>query len=313
MRGWQFTGVHEPLKLVEQSAPVPGAGQVVVDVKAGGLCHSDVGFLDGSITWMLAKTPIILGHEVAGVISAVGSDVRDWAIGDRVGVAGLGLDAPGMADDGGFGEKARVPVGQLIRIPDGVSYAQAAAGTDAGQTTRKALRRGGVGAETRLGIIGLGGLGAAAARIAVLLGAEVYAAEPNEDNWTAALERGVKKCVPDVLDLKGLELDVIADFAGFGTTTAGAIEAVRNGGRVVQVGLGRSEATIDTVSLVSKEVELVGSLGGSYADTEDVYRLLGEGELEFTVQQIGFDDIPHGIELLEHGGARGRLVAVYGE
>lgn len=313
MKGWQFTGVDEPLVLVEKGDPIPGLGQVVVDVKAAGLCHSDVGFLEGTITWMLAKTPIILGHEVAGIISAVGPNVTDWKVGDRVGVAGLGLDAPGMTDDGGFGEKAIAPVSQLILIPDGVAYAQAAAATDAGQTTRKALRRGGVDAGKKVGIIGLGGLGLSAARIAVLLGAEVYAAEPNQAVWPLALERGVQACVPDVLELKQFSLDIIIDFAGFGTTTAGAIEAINPGGRVVQVGLGRTEMTINTVSIVSKQIELMGSLGGSLEDARDVFRLLGEGNLEFLISPITFEEIPAGIETLRRGGANGRLVAIYGD
>jgi propanol-preferring alcohol dehydrogenase len=311
MKGWQFTGVDEPLTLVKKSDPVAGPDQVVIDVKAAGLCHSDVGFLEGTITWMLAKTPIILGHEVAGVITAVGPNVTEWKIGDRVGVAGLGLDAPGMTDDGGFGEKAVAPVAQLIRIPDGVGYAQAAAATDAGQTTRKALRRGGVEQGKKVGIVGLGGLGLSAARIAVLLGAEVYAAEPNEAVWPLALERGVNACVADVLELEQFGLDIIVDFAGFGTTTAGAIQAINPGGRVVQVGMGRTEATINTTTLVSKQIELVGSLGGSLEDAEDVFRLLGEGGLEFLVSPITFEQIPDGIETLRAGGAQGRLVALY--
>ncbi|MDT2009368.1 zinc-binding dehydrogenase [Rhodococcus opacus] len=74
-------------------------------------------------------------------------------------------------------------------------------------------------------------------------------------------ERGVKQVVDDVKDLAEFGLDLIVDFAGFGTITAGAIEVVDSGGRVVQVGLGRSEATINTHRLTMKEVELRGSIG----------------------------------------------------
>ena len=65
MKAWLFTGVEEPLQLIEREDPRPGPGQVVVDVRAAGLCHSDVGFIDGTLTWMLPKLPMILGHEVA--------------------------------------------------------------------------------------------------------------------------------------------------------------------------------------------------------------------------------------------------------
>lgn len=311
MKGWQLVRPGAPLELVEKAEPQPRSGQVLVEVRAAGICHSDIGFLDGSIASMLDHMPIILGHEVAGVISAVGPGVTDFAVGDRVGIAGLGLDAPGIVADGGFGERVIGKVDQLVRIPDGVDFAQAAAGTDAGQTTRHALRKGKVEGGSRVGIVGLGGLGMTAARIAVLLGAEVYAAEPNRAVWDRARQSGVLDVVDDVLELARFELDTIIDLAGFGSTTAGAIEVVNPGGTVVQVGLGVTEATINTSSLISKQVTLIGSLGGSYADTEDVYRLLGEGHLEMAVDRIGFDDIPSGLDRLHRGEVVGRLIAEY--
>jgi len=88
MKAWLFTGAHKPLELIERPDPVPGPGQVVLDVRGAGLCHSDVGFLDGTLTAMLAKTPMILGHEVAGVVAAIGDGVAGVAPGDRVVSAG---------------------------------------------------------------------------------------------------------------------------------------------------------------------------------------------------------------------------------
>lgn len=72
MKAWSFTGVDRPLTRVDLPDPVPAAGEVVVDVRAAGLCHSDVGFMDGTLTAMLTRLPIVLGHEVAGVVSALG-------------------------------------------------------------------------------------------------------------------------------------------------------------------------------------------------------------------------------------------------
>jgi propanol-preferring alcohol dehydrogenase len=88
MKAWLFTGAHEPLKLIEREDPKPGPDQVVVDVCAAGLCHSDVGFLDGTLTGLLRRLPMILGHEVAGTVSRVGDGVKDYQIGDRVVLAG---------------------------------------------------------------------------------------------------------------------------------------------------------------------------------------------------------------------------------
>jgi 2-desacetyl-2-hydroxyethyl bacteriochlorophyllide A dehydrogenase len=308
--GWQFTAPHEPLTRVTKDDPVAGENEVIVSTRAAGLCHSDVGFLEGTIDWMLAFTPIVLGHEVAGEIREVGPGVTDWKPGDRVSIAGLGLDAPGLVADGGFGETLVAKVDQLVRIPDTVDWVQAAAATDAGQTARHALRVGEVGPGVRVGIIGLGGLGLTAAKIAVLLGAEVYAVEVNEAAWPAGLEAGVKKVVHEAKELTDLSLDVFVDYAGFGVTTAQAIAAVKDHGTVVQVGMGRTDVTIDSSILVSKQVTLVGSLGGSYADCEDVLRLMSEG-LTVEATEIGFDEIPEGLDRLEKGGVRGRLVAVY--
>ena len=309
-RGWQFTAPHQPLELVEKPEPAPGPGQVLIATRAAGLCHSDIGFLEGNIDWMLAVRPIILGHECAGEIVQLGPGVEDWKVGDRVAVAGLGLDAPGLVADGGFGEKFVGKVEQLVRIPESVDYVQAAAATDAGQTARKALRLAEVGPGRRVGIIGLGGLGLTAAKMAVMLGAEVLAVEINESVWPFAQEAGVKRIVSTPQELADEELDAFVDYAGFGVTTAGAIEAVKHGGIVVQVGMGRKEATIDTTQLVSREVILRGSLGGSYADTEDVLRLMGEG-LRVTATEIEFEEVPEGLARLERGEVNGRLVIGY--
>jgi propanol-preferring alcohol dehydrogenase len=241
VRAWQLTAANEPLQLIERDDPRPGPGQVVVDVRAAGICHSDVGFLDGTLTWMLAKLPLVLGHEVAGVISEVGPGVEGWAVGDRVAAFGDPQTSPGWSVDGGFADKFVACISGLIELPDRVDFVQAATATDAGQTAYGAVMGAGkLRPGERVGIIGLGGLGLTGARIAVLAGAEVYATDPKTETWGYAKEQGVLEIVSDAAELATLNLDKIVDFAGFGTTTADAITAVRPGGRVIQVGLGRS-------------------------------------------------------------------------
>ncbi|WP_072801522.1 zinc-binding dehydrogenase [Rhodococcoides yunnanense] len=312
MRAWQMIAAGEPLKLVELPDPEPGPGQVVIDVKAAGLCHSDVGFLDGSMAWMLEQMPIVLGHEVAGVVSAIGPDVEGFAVGDRVGVAGDGLDAPGIVLDGGFGERCIGKVVQLVPIPDSVSFGQAAAGTDAGMTSYHAVKvAGGVGPGSRLGIIGLGGLGLTGAKIAVGLGADVYAAEIDEGVHDLARAAGVLEVVEDTRDLAQYELDTIVDFAGVGVTTAAAIEAIAPHGRIVQVGMARDQMTLPTQTFVSKQLTLIGSLGGKKEDTAAVYELMANGTLEILATSIPFEELAEGIERLHRGEVRGRLVASY--
>lgn len=311
MKGWQFEEVDKPLELVEKADPVAQDDEVVVDVKAAGICHSDLGFMDGSIAWMLAQIPIILGHEVAGMISSVGPNVTDWKVGDRVAIAGLGLDAPGMTQDGGFGTKCIGKVSQLMRVADSVRFDQAAAATDAGQTSRKALRLAGVGPDMKVGIVGLGGLGLTAAKMAVLLGAEVYGAEINEAVWEKATAAGLQQVVKDVVEFADLELDAIVDFAGFGSTTSGAVDVVKHEGVVVVAGLGLSEATINTSNLVSRDITVRGTLGGTMADALDVLRMMADEGLMIETCEIPFEEIPAGLAKLERGEVVGRLVATY--
>ena len=316
MQAWQFTNTHEPLVLNEVPEPTAGPGEVVVDVKSAGLCHSDVGLMEDE-GWLalLAKTPITIGHEVAGVVSAVGDGVTDWKIGDRVGICPTTeLGAPGYAFDGGFAPKTVIGQEALVRIPDNVSFAYGAAGTDAGMTSHHAvIANGQVTKGTKLGIIGFGGLGQIGARVAVLAGAEVYVAEINEDVWQNARDAGVTDVRKGIKDFADVGLDVIVDFAGFGVTTADAIETVRAGGRVVQVGMGRLEATINTRVLITNNVTLVGSVGGTKDDVQGVYDYLATGELNPTITEIGFDEIADGIERLAKGQVVGRLVATLGE
>ena len=312
MRAWQFTNTHEPLVLADVPVPVAGPGQVVLDVVSAGLCHSDVGVLEDE-GWLpfLPNRPVTMGHEVAGVVAEVGDGVTEWSVGDRVGVCPMTrAGAPGYGYDGGFADKIVVDQITLVRMPDNVPFALGAAGTDAGMTSHHAvMATGRVVAGTKLGIIGLGGLGQIGARVGVLAGAEVYVAEIDEEVWDLAGELGVSGVARSIRDFADKQLDVIVDFAGFGTTTAEAIETVRFGGRVVQVGMGKLEATISTRDLIIKECELVGCRGGTSDDIAGVYELFATGQLAPHYTEIGFDDIPDGLDRLARGLVKGRLVA----
>ncbi|MEJ6009919.1 alcohol dehydrogenase catalytic domain-containing protein [Novosphingobium aquae] len=311
MKAWLFTGVGEPLQMIDRADPVPGPGQVVIDVKAAGLCHSDCGFLDGTLTWMLPGLPMILGHEVAGEISAVGDGVTDHEVGERVVLNGPEEFAAGWRVDGGYATKCLAMASGLVKLPPEVSYMQGAAATDAGMTSYGAIMGSGqMQTGQKVGIIGLGGLGMTGARIAVVNGGEVYAAEPRRETWDKARALGLREIVADVSELAQFQCDLIVDFAGFGTTTAGAISAVKPGGTVVQVGLGKTEATINTAELTGKMVTLRGSRGGAMPGaTEAVIAHMARGELEIEANALGFDEIPQGLDRLKAGGVVGRLVA----
>ena len=311
MKAWLFTGAHEALELVERENPRPGVGEVLVEVRGSGLCHSDVGCIEGVLLPHMPKQPpMILGHEVAGVIVEVAEDVAGFRVGDRVVASGTQTFCPGWTADGGYATHCLLTAESLLRLPDGVGFVQGAAATDAGQTSHHAVMVSGeLKAGQRVGIIGLGGLGMTGARIAVLAGAEVYAAEPRREAWPIAREQGVREVVGDVRELERHQLDLIVDFAGFEDTTAGAIAAIRPGGRVVQVGLGATEVTIPKMLLVSKSVTLRGSSGGTSADTAAVLDHMARGDLVIPATAISFDGIPDGLARLARGGVVGRIVA----
>jgi propanol-preferring alcohol dehydrogenase len=312
MKAWQFTMTNEPLVLNEVPEPTPGPGEVVLDIKAAGLCHSDVGAMtDPGWLAIIPNRPITIGHEIAGVVSALGEGVTDVKIGDRVGVCPTASElAPGYGRDGGFTYKHRVLAGDLVPMPDALSFELAALGTDAGMTAYQAMVvRGGLKPGMKVGVIGLGGLGQIGARVAVVKGAEVHVAELNKAVWPLAKELGVTSVVADVSEWAGQGFDLIVDYAGFGTTTAGALKAIRFDGRVVQVGMGRLETTIDIRDLILNKAQLLGSVGGTKEDVAAVYELIGSGDLKPVVTVITFDEIPDSLEKLHQGKVIGRLVA----
>jgi propanol-preferring alcohol dehydrogenase len=310
MKAWQFVGVGEPLKRVELPDPVAGTGELVIDIKAAGLCHSDVSYMDGTITSLLAHVPIVLGHEIAGVVSSIGAGVDCFSVGQRVGIPAT-VDSPGSARNGGFADQVVVLAEQCVHLPDAVPFEQAAPAMDAARTAYRGLVTAGhLSAGMTAGIIGFGGLGSLAVQIARAIGAQVYVAEVNEAAWDDARKLGAQGVAADIRSFEDKGLDVIVDFAGYGTTTAAAIDAVKPRGRVVQVGLAREMATISAQKITMKEITYVGASNGEKSEAEAVLALMASGNIKSDVVLISFDEIPASLDRLEHGGVRGRFVAI---
>ena len=310
MRAWQFEAEGKPISLNEIPEPSAGPGEVVIDVKASGLCHSDIMYMAIGASTM-PFLPMTQGHENAGVISALGPEVTGWAVGDVVGVCSSGVRPPlGMFTPGGFADKLVASAPDLARVPAGLDLSLAALATDAGMTSYHAVIKAGGAAEgMKVGVIGYGGLGQIGTRAAVLKGAEVHIAEPKRDVWELATAAGVTGCVADADEWAGQSFDLVVDYAGFDTTQK-AINAVRRGGTVVQVGLGKPTFTILTHTILGRT--LIGSLGGTVADIEEVFDLLAAKEIEPVFTEIGFDEIGAGLERLKNNEVIGRLVARVG-
>lgn len=316
MRGWLFTKTGVAPELIEKPDPHPGEGEVVLDIKAAGLCHSDVSALEDE-SWMnlITAAPVIFGHECAGVVAEVGSGVTSLKVGDRVGVAPQHPEDPmqaiGYVRDGGYATKLSVPAVQCVPIPDGVSFAQGAAATDAGMTSYHALfSTGGAKRGMKVGIIGIGGLGQFAAQMALIVGCEVYAVDVSADALDLARQMGCHGVYDNVLDLGQHGCELIVNYSGAGTTTADAIRAVGFKGTVVIVGMATLEAKIDTYLMITKQLTVKGSNGGTPEDIRGVYEFFGTGKLTPQLSTISFEEIGEGLEKLKRHEVKGRLVAV---
>ncbi len=313
MRAWHLVEKRQPLVDREVPNPAPAWGEVVIDVRAAGLCHSDIGYIEDD-GFRPPHLPFILGHEIAGVISQIGPGVAGWRLGDRVSVSGPGEDLPGIDRDGGYAEQVVVGADSLMGLPDSLPFELAAVAMDAGATSHAAVMTGAqAAAGKKIGIIGFGGLGQFGVRLAVHAGAEVFVSELREDVWPSALEAGAVGVASRITDFVEERLDAIVDFAGFGTTTADALKAVRRHGRVIQVGLGVTEATLSMLDLALGRITLVGIMGGEREDSRRVCDLLATRDIQVEIQRVRFDEIPHALDRLHRGGVAGRVVAMMGD
>ncbi|MDQ6522930.1 alcohol dehydrogenase catalytic domain-containing protein [Nocardioides sp. LHD-245] len=327
MRAALFTGPGEPISYVDLPDPQAPPGWVVLDVRAAGMCHSDVHTVRGPGAAWLSRMPIVLGHEVAGTVAALGAGVTGFALGDRVGVCSTpgpdehtrpfgpgthlgpaGGSQPGTHVDGGYAQQCVVRASRLVPIPPEVSFEQAAIGTDALAAGYHNVRNvAGVRIGERVGIVGLGGLGMAGLRTAVLAGAHVYGVDVREEVFDDARADGALDCFTDIAALAELDLDVIVDFANAAGSVNAAVRAVRPRGRVVVVGLGSEQIVLDTIPLVLGRRTLLTSQGIRKQDLEDVYGLLARGLLSPRLEAFDFDRIPEALERLARGNVHGRL------
>ncbi|EXF86505.1 alcohol dehydrogenase GroES-like domain-containing protein [Colletotrichum fioriniae PJ7] len=314
MQAFQYVEKGGGLQLQNLPIPQPGPGWVQLQVKAAGLCHSDCHILKGIDG--VVQRPITLGHEVSGIVTALGPDVKGFKTGDRVTVGLFSYPiklrdwtmAIGLGFDGGYGEFVLAPVARLVHIPDSLPFSQAAVATDAMATSYHAVV---IEAAAKpgmtIGVIGIGGLGMSGLGFGVLKGAKVYGIDISESKFKEAKRLGASGCFKSLEDAQDVEFDAIVDFAGTGVTTKQAIERVSEGGKVVVVGLAGSEITIPSYALIGRSITLIGSFGASEQDLRDVFELLANKSIEPELTEIPFAEIPAGLDALDRGETQGRL------
>ncbi len=296
-----------PLKIEECPVPALAPGEVVVRVLACGVCGSDVHMWQGTVP--VARTPIVLGHEIAGRVASCGPDSSPWSVDDAVIVraaSGCGgcrhcagghdnlcqnQHVLGMDRDGGFARYVKAPAANLLPLPDGVPFEVAAILSDAVATPYHALmERGALQRGESVAVFGCGGLGTHAVQLARLLGAgKVIAVDVHPPALARARELGADATVDAtseaphkaVQQLTGEGVDLALECVGRPETIAQAVRSLRPGGRAVIVGMGREPIGLPPPALFAwREYSVLGSFGSTRSDLERVIELVQSGQLD---------------------------------
>ncbi|KAH7110688.1 chaperonin 10-like protein [Dactylonectria macrodidyma] len=316
MKSFRLSYPDAPFQLQSLPIPQPGPGQVLIAVKAAGLCHTDAHYVDGHGIEMLPSLPITLGHEVAGTVVKLGSGPSPVQVGDRVAVALVAHPVEkatrattiGLGYDGGYSEFALAHYEHLVKIPDGVTFPQAAVATDSISTAYHAtVVTGGVTKSTKVAVIGIGGLGLNAVAISVLQGAEVYGIDLNEAKHDDARHLGAAACSSSLGGFPTVVFDVIIDFVGSTSTISAALSSVKKGGTIVMVGLDGKNTEVSSVMLVTKSISLKGSFGSAKEELMEVLKLIASGKITPKLTEIPFEDVPKGLEDIKQNKVQGRL------
>jgi propanol-preferring alcohol dehydrogenase len=317
----------QPLVLAERPKPVPGPGEVLIRVEACGACHSDVHLADGDWAAMkrAAKLPLILGHEVAGVIESnntrVGIPWLGWSCGVceycRSGRESLcqKQKITGVMTDGGYAQYMTAPISHAIRIPDGLSAAEAAPLFCAGVTAYKAIKSSGLARGQRVAIFGVGGLGHLAIQIAKQLGAVVCAIDVSAEKLAMAKECGADEVMDASSDLPdkalrtwGPEIAVVT--AASGTAYRSAVNGVKRGGTIMVVGMPAQDLQLPVIPIVGGELRILGSAVGTRQDVRDLLALAAKTGIRCHVETQPLDHVNEVFGRLRRGDVRGRIVLV---
>lgn len=312
-------GLPDTLVVEEVPDPVPGEGEVVVDVKAAGVNFPDVLIIQNKYQFK-PELPFAPGAEVAGLVSAVGAGVAGLKVGDRV---------LGSCGHGGFAEKVIVKAGKTVRLPEGVDFDTAAAFTLTYGTSWHALvdRAGLKAGETVLVLGAAGGVGLAAIEIAKVVGARVIAAASTDEKLAVCREHGADALINYAAeDLReaikretaGNGPDVIYDPVG-GSYAEPAFRSIGWRGRYLVVGFANGEIPKLPLNLaLLKGASLIGVFWGAYtarepdhfaADLDAMFALIEKGELRPHIsQRYPLADGARALEDLMNRRAVGKLV-----
>jgi propanol-preferring alcohol dehydrogenase len=313
----------KPLVIEDLPVPVPGPGEILVKVKACGVCHTDLHAASGD--WPVKPSPpFVPGHEAAGVVAALGPDVTDFKLGDAVGVAWLhdaclrceycetGWETlcehqhnTGYSVNGGFAEYVIASAAFAARLPAGVDFAAIAPILCAGVTTYKGLKE----TDTRPGewvvISGIGGLGQVAVQYAKAMGLKVVALDIAEDKLELGRAAGADDSV--LRDTGGGAHGVLVTAVST-AAFAQALKMVRRKGTVSLVGLPPGEFPTPIFDVVLKRITVRGSIVGTRRDLDEALAFAAEGKVRSEITRAPLSDINAIFDRMKAGKINGRMV-----
>lgn len=326
----QFKG-----KLDIKDIPVPevGARDVLVKIHACGVCHTDLHACHGD--WPVKpKLPLVPGHEGVGEIVSVGSEIHHLKQGDRVGVPWL-YSACGHCDyclegqetlchdqhnagysvDGGYAEYCLANGEYVVKVPEGLSYVDAAPLFCAGVTTYKALKVTSAKPGQWVAIVGVGGLGHLAIQYAVAMGMNVIAVDTGEEKMALAKDLGAVHCIDFMKDKPSEKIqELVGGVHGVVCTAVSkaafeeSYRAVRRGGSFVLVGLPPEEMPIPIFDTVLNGVKIIGSIVGTRKDLQECLQFAAEGKVKAIIDVKSMNDINEIFADMEKGEITGRVV-----
>lgn len=329
-----------PLNIEEKPIPSPGPGEVLVKIRASGLCVSDIHIQDGIIgTVRLPYTP---GHEMAGVIAQVGEGVTSVQVGEHI-VGAIDINCGtckfclsgrtnlcknlvrvGFERDGSHQEYCVIPAANAFKVADTVPFDQMTSITDAVGCMYNAIKnRARVQPGHRGLILGTGGLGMNAIQIAKIFGAEVYATSRQQDKLDISLQMGADAVIntkeqdlyAEIVRLTDGEMcDVVIDNIGIKSTINDSLKLVCAGGRVIVAGYNDPTFEAEYQDIMKFEKEILGIRGMTKQDLIEVIRLVETKKIvPFVYKTIPFEQINEGLQMLRTGEAKGRVVLMMPE
>jgi D-arabinose 1-dehydrogenase-like Zn-dependent alcohol dehydrogenase len=324
-------GVGGNFELIEQPVREPAARHVRVRVQACGICHSDSLTKDGG--WPGIAYPRSPGHEIAGVIDALGAETDPWKVGERVGIGWHGghcgrcescrrgdfitcvaLQIPGISYDGGYSEFVYAPVEALARVPGELAPEEAAPLMCAGVTTFNALRNSGARPGDLVAIQGIGGLGHLGIQFASKFGFDTVAIGRGADKKSLALKLGAQTYIDTISqdpakELRGLRgARVILVTAPDGKAMGSLIDGLGVDGKLVIVGVSAEPFAVTSPQLILLRKSIAGWPSGTSVDSEDTLRFAVANGVRAMIEVFPLDRAAQGYEHMMSGKVRFRSV-----